>query len=65
MTDPRVRLEIDGAIATITNDNPDKHNAFDDEMDLALFDALDRATRPSRRAGRDLAGRGQVVLVGP
>jgi enoyl-CoA hydratase len=40
MTDPRVRLEIDGAIATITNDNPDKHNAFDDEMDLALFEIL-------------------------
>jgi enoyl-CoA hydratase/carnithine racemase len=36
----RVRLEIDGAIATITNDNPDKHNAFDDEMDLELFDIL-------------------------
>ncbi|HEX5096690.1 MAG TPA: enoyl-CoA hydratase/isomerase family protein [Acidimicrobiia bacterium] len=40
MSDSRVRLEIDGAIATITNDNPDKHNAFDDDMDLALFDAL-------------------------
>jgi enoyl-CoA hydratase len=35
-----VRLEIDGAIAVITNDNPDKHNAFDDEMDLQLFDVL-------------------------
>lgn len=38
--DPRLRLEFDGAVATITNDNPDKHNAFDDEMDLALFEAL-------------------------
>jgi enoyl-CoA hydratase len=36
----RVRLEIDGAIAVITNDNPDKHNAFDDEMDARLFDIL-------------------------
>jgi enoyl-CoA hydratase/carnithine racemase len=36
----RVRLEIDGAIATITNDHPDKHNAFDDEMDAALFGIL-------------------------
>ncbi len=36
----RIRLEVDGAIATITNDNPDKHNAFDDEMDAALFDIL-------------------------
>jgi enoyl-CoA hydratase/carnithine racemase len=38
--DTRVKLEIDGAIATITNDNPDKHNAFDDDMDLALFETL-------------------------
>jgi enoyl-CoA hydratase/carnithine racemase len=36
----RVRLEIDGPIATITNDNPDKHNAFDDEMDARLFEIL-------------------------
>jgi enoyl-CoA hydratase/carnithine racemase len=36
----RGRLSIDGAIATITNDNPDKHNAFDDEMDLRLFDII-------------------------
>jgi len=38
--DDRVRLDIDGAIATITNDNPDKHNAFDDEMDAQLFAIL-------------------------
>ncbi|HEX5615611.1 MAG TPA: enoyl-CoA hydratase/isomerase family protein [Acidimicrobiia bacterium] len=36
----RVQLEIDGPIATITNDNPDKHNAFDDDMDAQLFDIL-------------------------
>ena len=36
----RVRLEYDGPIATITNDNPDKHNAFDDEMDVRLFEIL-------------------------
>ena len=35
-----VRLEVDGAIATITNDNPEKHNAFDDDMDAQLFDVL-------------------------
>jgi enoyl-CoA hydratase/carnithine racemase len=35
-----VRLEVDGAVATITNDNPDKHNAFDDDMDARLFDIL-------------------------
>jgi enoyl-CoA hydratase/carnithine racemase len=36
----RVRLEVDGSIAVITNNNPDKHNAFDDEMDARLFEIL-------------------------
>lgn len=45
MGDPSVRLEIEGAIATITNDNPDKHNAFDDDMDAALFGVLDELAR--------------------
>ena len=36
----RVRLEIDGPVATITNDNAAKHNAFDDAMDLRLFEIL-------------------------
>ncbi|MEI8001021.1 MAG: enoyl-CoA hydratase/isomerase family protein [Actinomycetes bacterium] len=40
MADPRIRLEIDGPIATITNDWVEKRNAFDDDMDLALFEAL-------------------------
>ncbi|NLA35154.1 MAG: enoyl-CoA hydratase/isomerase family protein [Actinobacteria bacterium] len=35
-----VRLEIDGHIAVITNDNTDKHNAFDDDMDAQLFAIL-------------------------
>jgi enoyl-CoA hydratase len=51
MPDERVHLTIDGAIATITNDNPDKHNAFDDEMDVELFDALTELTEhPEVRA---------------
>ena len=73
MTD-RVRLDIDGAIATITNDNPDKHNAFDDEMDLQLFDIFGelRARRDVRAvvwrgegksfsSGRDVAAIGTNV----
>ncbi len=36
----RIRLDIDGPIATITNDNDPKHNAFDDEMDARLFAML-------------------------
>ena len=50
MTD-RVRLDVDGAVATITNDNPDKHNAFDDEMDMELFAILaELKARPDVRA---------------
>src|SRR5947207_3357723 len=49
-----VRLEIDGAIGTIVNDNPDKHNAFDDEMDAQLFGILDTLA-PRRDIG--LTGR--------
>jgi enoyl-CoA hydratase/carnithine racemase len=77
MTD-RVRLDIDGQIATITNDNPDKHNAFDDDMDLRLFEILSelrersdvraivwRAEGKSFSSGRDVGaiGGGQVALT--
>jgi enoyl-CoA hydratase/carnithine racemase len=41
----RVQLEIDGSIATITNNNPEKHNAFDDDMDAQLFAILDELAR--------------------
>lgn len=46
-----VRLEVDGAVATITNDNPEKHNAFDDDMDAQLFAVLaELRERPDVRA---------------
>jgi enoyl-CoA hydratase/carnithine racemase len=35
-----IRLEIDGPIAVVTNDNPDKRNAFTDAMDQRLFEIL-------------------------
>ena len=35
-----VRLEYRDSIAVITNDNTEKHNAFDDDMDTQLFDIL-------------------------
>ena len=40
MADERVLLDYDGPVATITNNNPDKHNAFDDAMDERLFEIL-------------------------
>ncbi len=46
-----VRLDIDGPVAVITNDNPAKRNAFDDEMDVQLFGILgDLRERPDVRA---------------
>ena len=56
MTD-KVRLEVEGAIATITNDNPEKHNAFDDEMDQRLFEIL--AELRERREVRAVIWRGE------
>ena len=53
----RVRLDVDGPIATITNDNPDKHNAFDDDMDVQLFDIV--ADLAQRRDVRAVIWRGE------
>jgi enoyl-CoA hydratase/carnithine racemase len=67
----RITMEVDGPVATITNRNPDKHNAFDDEMDAALFGFLAelkgrpevravvwRGEGPSWSSGRDVAALG-------
>jgi enoyl-CoA hydratase/carnithine racemase len=46
-----VRLEIDGAIAIVTNDNQEKRNAFSDAMDAQLFDILgELRAKPEIRA---------------
>jgi enoyl-CoA hydratase len=74
---PKIQLAYEGPIATITNNNPDKHNAFDDEMDGRLWEILaELKQRPDVRAviwraegkswssGRDVGalGGGQVAL---
>jgi enoyl-CoA hydratase/carnithine racemase len=72
----RVRLDVDGPIATITNANPDKHNAFDDEMDARLFEILGelrampevraviwRGEGKSFSSGRDVAAIGNVKVA--
>lgn len=78
MADERVQVTVDGHIAVITNNNPAKHNAFDDDMDLALFDVLgeikaDKSIRAvvwrgegkSWSSGRDVSaiGGGQVEMA--
>ena len=40
MTEELVHLDIDGPIAVITNDNPDKRNAFTDAMDQRFFEII-------------------------
>jgi enoyl-CoA hydratase/carnithine racemase len=52
-----VRVEVDGPIATIVNDNPEKHNAFNDDMDAQLFDILDGLA--ARRDIRAVIWRGE------
>ena len=50
MTD-KITLDVNGSIATITNRNVEKHNAFDDEMDAELFAIFDElAATPAVRA---------------
>jgi enoyl-CoA hydratase/carnithine racemase len=56
MTD-KVSLEISGPIAVITNNNPEKRNAFDDDMDLRLFEIL--AELKERRDVRAVIWRGE------
>jgi len=53
----KVQLEVDGPLAVITNDNPDKHNAFDDDMDQQLFEILGELAR--RRDVRAVVWRGE------
>lgn len=67
----KVRLEIDGDVAVIVNDRPEKRNAFTDEMDARLFQILReigdtpairavvwRGSGPSFSSGRDLSAIG-------
>jgi enoyl-CoA hydratase/carnithine racemase len=71
----RIHLTYDGPVATITNDNPAAHNAFDDDMDAELFAAFaELRGRPDVRAiiwrgegksfssGRDVASIGNLKV---
>jgi enoyl-CoA hydratase/carnithine racemase len=70
-----VSLQIDEQIAIITNDNPGKHNAFDDDMDAQLFAILGelrerpdvraivwRGEGPSFSSGRDVGSIGNLKV---
>ncbi|MGH2784942.1 MAG: enoyl-CoA hydratase/isomerase family protein [Actinomycetota bacterium] len=45
-----IKLEFDGAVAIVSLNRPDRHNAFNDEMDLRFFEVLEEvAARPDVR----------------
>ena len=52
-----VRLDYSDSIAVITNDNVEKHNAFDDDMDAQLFEILGELK--ARRDVRAVVWRGE------
>jgi enoyl-CoA hydratase len=47
-----VTVAIDGSVAVVSLNRPDRHNAFNDEMDVAFFEAL-----------QELAGRNDLRAV--
>lgn len=42
MTSETVTVAVDGSVAVVSLSRPDRHNAFNDEMDVAFFDALEK-----------------------
>ena len=47
----KITIEVEDSVAVITNNNPAKKNAFDDDMDVALFEILSELKgRPDVRA---------------
>ena len=64
MPDDTVLVEIDGAVARVTLNRPETHNAFDDALIARLTDALeDLGARDDVRAVV-LAGRGKSFCAG-
>jgi enoyl-CoA hydratase len=62
--DPRIRLERDGALARLTIDRPDKHNALDYPMVLALEAAAQAIERMADVRAAILTGAGDKSFCG-
>lgn len=58
-----VRTEREGSVFSITLDRPDSFNSFDDEMGLALLDALEAAGDPAVRSVV-ITGEGKAFCAG-
>jgi enoyl-CoA hydratase/carnithine racemase len=51
VTSDTVQVSLEGPVAVVSLNRPDRHNAFNDEMDDEFFDVLERlAGRPDLRA---------------
>src|SRR3954452_15933724 len=69
--DEKVELQYEWPIPAINNDNPDKRNAFDDEMDARLWEILaELRSRPDVRAvvwrgeGKSFSSGRDVAAIG-
>ena len=63
-TEHRVRLDVDGAVATITLDRPNKLNALYPEMILRLVDVIEQVRRTNSIRALVLRGEGRAFCAG-
>jgi enoyl-CoA hydratase/carnithine racemase len=63
-TEHRVRLDVDGAVATITLDRPNKLNALYPEMILRLVDLIEQVRRTNSIRALVLRGEGRAFCAG-
>jgi enoyl-CoA hydratase/carnithine racemase len=61
---PLVRYEIADAVCTLTLDNPERHNAWNLNMERQYFDALDRAAADADVRAIVLTGAGRSFCPG-
>lgn len=64
MADPRVETAVEGGVATITVNRPDKLNAFDIDMLAALDAACDRIEADSAVRATIITGSGKAFSAG-
>ncbi|WP_418316149.1 enoyl-CoA hydratase/isomerase family protein [Piscinibacter sakaiensis] len=64
MTTNLIELEVDGGIATLVLNRPDKRNAMSDEMRTAFIDALERVAADKAIKALVLTGAGKGFCAG-
>ncbi|MFI4927671.1 MAG: enoyl-CoA hydratase/isomerase family protein, partial [Burkholderiales bacterium] len=64
MTDSLVQMQVEGGIATLTLNRPDKRNAMSDAMRSAFIDALERVAADKAVRALVLTGAGKGFCAG-